>query len=96
MSTGLDSFTGPAEIGPLYPFPGWEWVFVIASVVLWLLWHWKSYSDENSEYREAREHYKRLRLERVMFRGGTALIASEDELHEEHPPHPEEPPLAAR
>lgn len=96
MTTGLDSFLDPSSIGPMYPFVGAEVAIVIVAVVLWLLWHWKNARDEDAEYREARVHYERLRLHRVMFRGGTALIPSEDELHEEHPPTAEEPPLQQR
>lgn len=94
VRTGLDTFSNPGEIGALYPFQGLEWLFVVVTVALWLYWHLKNIRDEDREYQEAEEHYRRLRLERVMFRGGTALIASDDELHEAHPPHPEPPPLA--
>jgi hypothetical protein len=95
-TTGLDSFADPAGIGPLYPFPGLEWLFVVVTILLWLFWHVRNMQDEDREYREAREHYKRLRLQRVMFRGGTALIPSEAELVEEHPPIAEDPPLQAK
>ncbi len=93
MRTGLDSFLDPGSIGPMYPFVGTEVLLVVVAVVLWLLWHWRSGRGEDEEYREARGHYERLRLQRVMFRGGTALIPSEEELHDEHPPAAEDPPL---
>ena len=95
MTTGLDSFSDPAAIEAMYPFQGLEWLFVVIAVVLWLLWHWKYTQDEDREYSEARRHYEQLRLERVMFRGGTALIPSEAELHEQHPPVGDDPPLRA-
>ena len=28
-----------AEIGPIYPFVGTEWLLVIAGVGFWLAWH---------------------------------------------------------
>jgi hypothetical protein len=38
MSTGLTSWSNPSEIGGLYPFGGWEVLFVLVATVLWLLW----------------------------------------------------------
>lgn len=78
--TGLESFEGPAEIGPIYPFPGAEWLFVVIAVVLWILWHVKQTLDENREYREALEHYERTGLERAMHHGGGADIAHPEEV----------------
>ncbi len=39
MSTGLNSFSNPQEIGALYPGVGVEWIMVIVLAVLWVLWH---------------------------------------------------------
>ena len=93
MTTGLDSFSNPATIERMYPFQGLEVLFVIVAVVLWILWHIRYTQGENREYEEAKEHYQRLRLQRVMYRGGTALIAAEQQLEDDHPPNSLEPPL---
>lgn len=79
ISTGLDSFSNPTEIGPLYPFVGAEWFFVLLAVVLWLLWHVAQIRLENRDNARAVETYERIGLDRVMFYGGSADVPSDEE-----------------
>lgn len=40
MSTGIETWNqNLLEIGPMYPFPGTEWLWVIIGVGSWLIWH---------------------------------------------------------
>lgn len=79
FSTGLDSFSNPSEIGPLYPFVGAEWFFVLLAVVLWLLWHVLQIRLENRDNERAVQTYERIGLDRVMFYGGSADVPSDEE-----------------
>lgn len=79
FSTGLDSFSNPSEIGPLYPFVGAEWLFVLVAVILWLLWHVAQIRLENRDNERAAETYERIGLDRVMFYGGSADVPSDEE-----------------
>lgn len=79
-STGLDSFTGPQDIGPMYPGVGVEWVMVLIAFILWILWHIWQIADEEREYREAVKLYKQVGLERAMHHA-SGSIATEDEVH---------------
>lgn len=79
ISTGLDSFSNPSEIGPLYPFVGAEWFFVLLAVVLWLLWHVLQIRLENRDNERAVQTYERIGLDRVMFYGGSADVPSDEE-----------------
>jgi len=67
-TTGIDSWAVDlANVGPIYPFQGWEGLMVVIGVVLWLLWHVWQIRSENQTY-EAES--QRLRdpavLERAM------------------------------
>lgn len=79
VSTGVDSFAKPDEIGPLYPFVGAEWLFVVVSVALLLLWHVAQGKGETKENRDAVQMYDEIGLDRAMFHGGSALIATDEE-----------------
>jgi hypothetical protein len=79
VSTGVESFQNPRDIGPLYPFPDIEWLFVAVGILLWLLWHVAQIRSETRENKEARELYEDISLERAMFHGGSALIATDEE-----------------
>ena len=71
MSTGkVESFAESiADIGPLYPFVGWEWLMVIFAVVFWLGWHVRQYRIEKREYeQELDKHVNKAILERVFER----------------------------
>lgn len=79
VSTGLDSFGNPEEIGPMYPFVGLEWLFVVIAVVLWLGWHVLQARAETREERRAVEKYERLGIDRVMYHGASALAVTDEE-----------------
>ncbi len=53
MATGLESFSNPGDIGPLYPFVGSEVVLAIVGIALWLLFHVLAAREENREWEEA-------------------------------------------
>ena len=53
MSTGLESFTDPNAIGPMYPFVGSEVFLVIVGVALWIIWHIWEIGYENRDLRES-------------------------------------------
>ena len=80
MSTGLNSFSNPQEIGALYPGVGVEWIMVIVLAVLWVLWHVFQISGEEQEYREAVKLYDQVGMKRAMHHS-TGEIAREDEVH---------------
>ena len=53
MNTGLTSFSDPANIGPLYPFPGTEVPLAIIGIALWILFHIVAHREESREWSEA-------------------------------------------
>ena len=68
MSTGnFQDFLGNiAEIGPMYPFVGWEWLFTLLCFVFWIGWHSWQIRIESREFREEAENYiSKEILERV-------------------------------
>ncbi len=78
-STGLDSFTDPADITVLYPFPGTEVLLAIVGLLLWIGWHVVQMRSENKEYDEALELYEGVGMERAMhFSGSSHLVTDED------------------
>jgi hypothetical protein len=83
VSTGVDSFSNPGEIGPLYPFPGADWLFVLLAVAVWIGWHILQIRGESRENREATEMYESIGIDRAMYHGGSALIATDAEWEEE-------------
>jgi hypothetical protein len=82
VSTGVDSFMNPSELGPLYPFVGAEWVFVVIGFALWLGWHVAQARGETREEAEAVDLYRRIGPERAMYHGASALIATDEEWDE--------------
>ena len=79
VSTGLESFLDPQDIGPLYPFVGAEVVLVVVAFFGWLAWHFLQARAESREDEAARAHYLEIGLERAMHHGGSGLIATDDE-----------------
>ena len=79
VSTGLDSFSNPKDIGAMYPFVGQEWVFVSIAALMWLAWHVLQNRGESSEHADAARMYDELGLDRAMLHGGSGLIATEEE-----------------
>ena len=49
MSTGsFENWAGNiADIGPIYPFVGAEWLFVLIGVAYWIVWHVRQIKSEN-------------------------------------------------
>ncbi|SFD92820.1 hypothetical protein [Roseivivax sediminis] len=49
-----------AEVGPIYPFQGWEIAMVIVGVLFWLGWHRIQFKRESEHLerakRRARDH----------------------------------------
>jgi hypothetical protein len=80
--TGLDSFTNPADITALYPFPGFEVVFVVVGVLLLLGWHIRQMRAENKEYDDALELYEKVGMERVMHFGGVSHLDTDEDIDE--------------
>lgn len=83
VSTGLDSFANPEEIGPMWPFEGLEWLFVVLGAAFWLGWHFLQVRGESKELHTAAEMYDKIGVDRAMLHGGSALIATDDEWAEE-------------
>ena len=54
MTTGsIENFAGNiSEIGPLYPFAGWEMLFVFCGFAFWIGWLVWQFRIENREYKE--------------------------------------------
>lgn len=42
-----------AEVGPIYPLQGWEFVTVAVGVIFWLGWHVVQFQRENDHLRRA-------------------------------------------
>jgi hypothetical protein len=54
MSTGnIANWDGNLmELGPLYPFVGWEGLMVVLAVIFWIGWHVLQIRAENKRYEE--------------------------------------------
>ncbi len=59
MSTGnVESFAGKInEIGPMYPFVGWECFLVVLGIIFWIGWHIWQFRFEIREYDEELKKY---------------------------------------
>lgn len=77
MSTGsIQNWDGNiADIGPIYPFVGWEGLMVILCLVFWVGWHFvqmrmesKELEDEASRLRQGDNLRKALADEHTMER----------------------------
>ena len=60
MSTGnFENWAGNiADIGPIYPFVGAEWLFVLIGVVYWVVWHIRQISNENQNLADQEQRLK--------------------------------------
>jgi len=79
VSTGIDSFLNPQDIGPLYPFVGAEVLLSGVALFLWLAWHFLQGRGESREHRDACAMYADVGLDRAMYHGASALMATEEE-----------------
>ena len=52
MSTITTWSTNPADVGPMYPFVGTEWIFLVICVAGWLIWQVWQIKSENATYEE--------------------------------------------
>lgn len=53
MSTGIETWNqNLLDIGPMYPFPGTEVLWVLIGLVTWIIWHLIQLRMENSVYDE--------------------------------------------
>jgi hypothetical protein len=59
------------DLGPIYPFVGWEWPMAILLIVIWIAWHVIQLRKEN----------RQLEDEAAMLRQGANLQKA---LQEEH------------
>ena len=79
MSTGVDSWTGAADLAAIYPFTGLEIVLVIVAVLIWLVWHCWQIKSENKEYDDALRHYNQVGLDAALdHRGRHDSMVSHD------------------
>lgn len=78
--TGLDSFTDPADITTLYPFPGLEVALVVISLLLLVSWHFLQMREENEEYDDAIELYSQVGMERAMHFGGVSHLDTAEDM----------------
>ena len=60
MSTGnFENWAGNiADIGPIYPFVGMEWLFVLIGVVYWVVWHVRQIRSENQALADQEQRVK--------------------------------------
>lgn len=60
MSTGsFENWAGNiADIGPIYPFVGSEWLLVLIGVVFWVVWHVKQIGSENQALADQEQRLK--------------------------------------
>lgn len=80
MPTGIQSFSNPGEIGPIYPGVGLEVPMAIIGIVLWVAWHiWQS-RRESQEFEEAEALFDAIGPERIFYHHGAGRIASVEEL----------------
>lgn len=61
MKTGLieTRSTNPTDVGPLYPFVGWEEVMFVVCLIAWLGWHVVQLRAEAEDLSEGAEKLKR-------------------------------------
>lgn len=60
MSTGnFENWAGNiADIGPIYPFVGSEWLLVLIGVVYWIVWHVRQIGSENQALADQEQRLK--------------------------------------
>ena len=77
MSTGnFASWDGDlTQLGPIYPFVGWEGVMVIIAVIFWIGWHYlqirmenRGHDDSAADLKQSGNLQKAVETERVIER----------------------------
>ena len=65
MQTGIyNNLTGNInDIGPMYPFVGFEIHMVVVAVFIWLYWHYKQIKIENNEIKHILELTKNEKVQ---------------------------------
>ena len=60
MTTGsFQDWAGSiADIGPIYPFVGLEFLMVLAGFAFWIAWHIVQIKRESDQLREEEQHFK--------------------------------------
>jgi hypothetical protein len=60
MSTGnIESWDGNIlDIGPIYPFVGWEGTMVVIAVIFWIGWHIMQIRMETRQYDSTAQHLR--------------------------------------
>jgi hypothetical protein len=68
MSTGIESWNmNLLEIGPMYPFPGTEFLWVLLGLATWIIWHIMQFRAENRTYAEEEKKFSdKVELQRAM------------------------------
>ena len=60
MSTGIETWRQDLlGIGPMYPFAGYEMIFVLIGLATWIIWHICQARNEARELKEEQERAKR-------------------------------------
>ena len=68
MSTGnITNWDGNiVDIGPIYPFVGWEGFMVVLCLVFWIAWHILQVRMENAQLEEQAEKLRRGDLKKAL------------------------------
>jgi hypothetical protein len=74
MTTGIGSWNVDLlTIGPMYPFPGLEWLWLVIGVAFWIIWHVvqgrmesRNYADDLRTLRENDNMSRALKGERIL------------------------------
>jgi hypothetical protein len=75
MSTGdIVDWTGTmADVGPLYPFVGSEYLLFLVGMAFWIGWHIWQFRMENSNYQDDSETLKQNNNMDKALRGESVL-----------------------
>ena len=68
MSTGtFENWAGEiAEIGVIYPFEGAEWLFVIAGLAFWIIWHIRMFRNELDDLKKQTGELTKEKLQKIL------------------------------
>ena len=59
MSTGIEAWKNLADMGPIYPFVGSEFVLFVIAVIIWLVWHVAQISSERVYHEQMKEEFNK-------------------------------------